>query len=231
MLAASIVIPTYNQRAEFLEAAVTSALQQTAPCEVLIVDDGSSTPVETSDPRVRVIRHSHNQGVAAALNSGIAAMQTDWFAWLPSDDLYAPRKIEIQRAAMIEAGSLAGFHQYYTFQTNASQPLGQSIAWDWSSQLKQRRQLGVGCAINGLTVMLHRDVFRVCGDFDTSYRYGQDWEAWARIALTYEWLGMDAVLAYRRQSGENLTATIARDPELRAVRDAEDARIAKRYGI
>jgi glycosyltransferase involved in cell wall biosynthesis len=228
---ASVIIPAYNQRPEFLGAAINSALSQTVPVEIIVVDDGSDHGIDSEHPQVRVVSHPRNRGISAALNTGIAAMTTDWFCWLPSDDLYRPEKVEMQRAAMTVTGSFASFHQYYVFSQEPGQPQGVSARWDWSSQLKQRRQLGVGCAINGLTTMIHRSVFEAVGAFDESYRYGQDWEMWARIAYTYEWLPMTDVLAARRQSGENLTAVIEGNAEMRAVRDAEDERIRKRYGV
>lgn len=228
---ASIVIPSFDQRIDYLGAALNSALAQTVPCEVIIVDDGSAEAISTTHPNVRVIRHDTNLGISAALNTGIRAMSTDWFCWLPSDDLFAPRKVELQRAALFERKAFASFHQYYTFTNSIATPGGQSTAWDWTSHLKQQRQLGVGCAINGLTTMIHRSVFERVGYFDTSFSYGQDWDMWARIALQYEWLAMDDVLAYRRQSGDNLTARINADDSKRRIRDAEDQRIRERYGL
>jgi teichuronic acid biosynthesis glycosyltransferase TuaG len=228
---ASVIIPTFDQKPEYLRDAINSALAQTAPVEIIVVDDGSSRPLDCDHPQVRLITHERNRGVAAALNTGIAAMRTDWFCWLPSDDVFAPRKVELQRQALNNSGLHAAFHQYYTFATTPANPHGQSVAWDWSSHLKQRRQLGVGCAINGLTTMIHRSVFERVGIFDESYRYGQDWEMWCRIVYTYEWHAMDDVLAYRRSDGTNLTARINADPVMRSVRDDEDERIRKRYGL
>jgi glycosyltransferase involved in cell wall biosynthesis len=228
---ASIIVPTFNQKPEYLQQALTSAVRQTVPVEIIVVDDGSDALLDCTHPAIRVIRHDRNRGVSAALNTGIAAMQTDWFCWLPSDDVFAPYKVERQRLALIESGLHASFHQYYTFTDDVAQAGGQSLHWDWGSHLKQRRQLGVGCAINGLTAMVHRSVFARVGTFDESYLYGQDWEMWARIAHTFEWLPMLDVLAYRRMSTENLTARIAGDAELRRIRDEEDERIRKRYGL
>lgn len=206
-------------------------MRQTVPVEVILVDDGSADILDCTHPAIKVIRHSENRGIAAALNTGIEAMTTEWFCWLPSDDLFAPHKVERQRASLADSGLFASFHQYYTFATDPTQPDGQSQAWDWTSHLKQRRQLGVGCAINGLTAMIHRSVFDRVGLFDPSFLYGQDWEMWARIAFTYEWHAMTDVLAYRRRNGENLTAAIEADASRRSVRDAEDARVRKLYGL
>lgn len=81
---------------------IESVLQQTYPhWEMLVVDDCS--PDDTCavvaawserDPRVRLIRSERNGGPAAARNRGIAAASGRWLAFLDSDDLWLPRKLE-----------------------------------------------------------------------------------------------------------------------------------------
>lgn len=223
---ASVVIPTYNQRQWSLDAAVDSVRTQTVPVELIVVDDGSDPPASGA-----TIRHERNRGIAAALNTGIAAMATEWFCWLSSDDLFSPAKVEVQLNALLASGRRASFHRYYLWSnplpTLSEEPL--ASAWlDMSSHKRQRQQLGTGCAINGSTVMIHRSVFDDVGLFDESYKYGQDWEMWCRIATVCEWLPINEFLGYRFAGG-NLTERIAADAEMRAVRDAEDGRIKSTY--
>lgn len=57
---------------------------------IIIVDDGSATPVQAADFEdlhrdVQVIRHPHSRGPAAARNTGAAAAQTEFVAFLDSD--------------------------------------------------------------------------------------------------------------------------------------------------
>jgi glycosyltransferase involved in cell wall biosynthesis len=95
----SVVIPTYN-RAEYIEAAVDSVRQQTLrDVEIIVVDDGS-----TDDTLERLRRfgsevaclRTPNQGPAAARNVGMQAARGEYIAWLDSDDLYRPYKLELQ---------------------------------------------------------------------------------------------------------------------------------------
>ena len=70
-----LVIPAYNERAT-LGGLVSSMLQQQPPCidAVIVVDDGSSDNCKAdvpSDPRVRLVRHSRNEGKARALINGM----------------------------------------------------------------------------------------------------------------------------------------------------------------
>jgi len=78
----SLVLPTYN-RAEALRANLAQMLAIAQVAEVIVVDDGSSddTPTvceELADARLRVIRHPHNRGVAAARNTGVGAASGEW---------------------------------------------------------------------------------------------------------------------------------------------------------
>jgi glycosyltransferase involved in cell wall biosynthesis/GT2 family glycosyltransferase len=104
----SVVIPTYN-RARWLPETVASVLAQTAPpLEIIIVDDGSTDDtleVCSGFPGpVRCIRQD-NRGVGAARNRGAAEARGQWIAFLDSDDLWTPDKLEVQLAALHETGA------------------------------------------------------------------------------------------------------------------------------
>lgn len=103
MSGVSVVIPTYN-RAALLVETVRSVLAQTvAPREILVVDDGSTddTPAVCAGfpAPVRVIRQA-NAGLPSARNTGIHAARGEWVALCDSDDLWHPRKLEVQLAAV-----------------------------------------------------------------------------------------------------------------------------------
>lgn len=97
----SAIVPVFS-RERFIGAAVQSLLGQTmADFELLIVDDGSTDrTVEIAsgfgDPRIRVIRHWLNQGIVAARNTGLEAARGHYIAWLDSDDIARPSRLEEQ---------------------------------------------------------------------------------------------------------------------------------------
>lgn len=99
----SVVIPTYN-RASLLEATVRAVLAQTLPAaEIVVVDDGSADDTEAVCSRfpatVRYVRQE-NTGLPGARNRGIEESTGEWVAFCDSDDLWHPRKLEIQMAAL-----------------------------------------------------------------------------------------------------------------------------------
>ena len=229
---ASIIIPTYNQRPDFLDAAISSALAQWVPVEVIVVDDGSTVPV--TDPRVDVIRHESNRGIAAALNTGIAASHADWICWLSSDDLFTERKVDLQLAAMGTCGAMAGFHAYQVQHEGdvGSAALQAGVCFlplIWNNHREQQIRMVEGCYVNGSTTMIHRRVFDEVGPYDTTFRYAQDWEMWCRIASRYFWHYTPVVLGVRREHN-NLTAQKDRDPAMKRAAIEEDNRVRAMYG-
>src|SRR2546426_2534703 len=97
----SVIVRTYN-RAYAIRDALESALKQSYhDFELIVVDDGStdhtSEVVQSfCDERIRLVRHERNRGVAAACNSGISAARGEFVAFLDSDDIWKPSKLERQ---------------------------------------------------------------------------------------------------------------------------------------
>ena len=99
----SVVIPSYN-RAYIVGQAIESVLRQTySNVEVVVIDDGSTddtaSVVKAFDERVRYI-YQPNAGIAVARNSGIAAARGEFVAFLDSDDVWLPWKLEAQMAVL-----------------------------------------------------------------------------------------------------------------------------------
>ena len=104
----SIVIPVYN-RADMIGRTVEGCLAQTYPeIEIVLVDDCSTDGLSEAlapfadEPRVRLISHEKNKGVSAARNSGVKAARGELIAFLDSDDLWRPTKLERQMALVRE---------------------------------------------------------------------------------------------------------------------------------
>ena len=99
----SVVIPTYN-RAHLLGRSISSVLGQThEDLEVVVVDDGSTDQTAdelaaVTDPRVRIVPLTTNQGQCRARNEGIAVARGRYVAFCDSDDEWLPTKLQKQLA-------------------------------------------------------------------------------------------------------------------------------------
>jgi len=99
----SAIITTFNCEA-YLGQAIESVLNQTLlPDEIIIVDDGSSDAsaelVRRYGQRILYLWQA-NRGPGAARNLGVRVSRGDLLAFLDSDDLWLPRKLELQKAVL-----------------------------------------------------------------------------------------------------------------------------------
>lgn len=111
-LKVSVVIPAYRC-SQTLESSVCSALSQTVSgIEVIVVNDSPDREsqailkrIARKEPRLTVIALKKNVGVAEARNRGVLEAKADWIAFLDSDDLWEPDKLEKQLAAAEKTGA------------------------------------------------------------------------------------------------------------------------------
>ncbi len=105
----SVVIPTYNRRAE-LQRAIDSVLAQDyEPYEIIVVDDASTIDVSLALPKaaeslLRWITLERNRGGATARNAGLDAAGGEIVALLDSDDVWTSDKLSRQVATYLEDG-------------------------------------------------------------------------------------------------------------------------------
>ena len=88
----SVYIPSYNG-AKYLRKCLEGVLKQTYPInEIIVVDDGSSdnTAKVASGYPVRLIKHKHNRGIAAARNTAVQQAKGDFIASIDADCLPEP---------------------------------------------------------------------------------------------------------------------------------------------
>lgn len=99
----SVIMPAYNAQGT-IKAAIESVVRQTCQdFELIVVDDCSTDNTRAitqqsanGDSRIRVLATPRNLGVAGARNVAIAAASGRYIAFLDSDDLWFPKKLEKQ---------------------------------------------------------------------------------------------------------------------------------------
>ncbi len=121
-------MPTYNC-ARFIRESIDSVLAQTyTNWELIIVDDSSTDNTAEmvanfNDPRIHYLRNEQNEGAALTRNKALRAAKGRYIAFLDSDDLWHPDKLERQIAFMEQNGYAFTYHEY-TEIDESSKPLG-----------------------------------------------------------------------------------------------------------
>lgn len=186
----SVVIPVYEAENFVSKTLATVAAQSILPLEVIVVDDGSLDNTCDvikafcqSNPHLNVclLREPH-RGPSAARNTGINAAKGTWIAFLDSDDLWMPEKLERMALAyqtMPESNFLC-HNEIHRHLDNSEHLLDYSLGY--RSDIPLQEQLFANNRFSTSAVICRRDMILSCGGFDNTYPNAQDYEMWLRMS-------------------------------------------------
>lgn len=123
----SIIMPSWNT-GRFIAESIQSVINQTyTNWELLIVDDCSTDNTDEvvaffNDERIKYFHNEKNSGAALTRNKAIREAQGEWIAFLDSDDLWNPKKLEYQIKFMKKHKLVFSYHEYEKIDEE-SQPL------------------------------------------------------------------------------------------------------------
>ena len=185
----SIILPCYN-RVQYLRYAVDSVLTQTfQDWELIVADDGSGAETATylteleKLPQVKVLRLQHSGNPSIARNSALRAARGTYVAFLDSDDLWLPTKLELQMD--LHRSCAARRWSYVALER---------IHEDGSlMQGEPRRQTPDGAIFEPLlrlaacvclsSVMAERALLEQVGFFDEAQPFFEDFDLFLRLSL------------------------------------------------
>jgi glycosyltransferase involved in cell wall biosynthesis len=195
------LIPTYNRRANVLRA-IDSVLAQTLPvAEIIVVDDGSTDGTgDAIDARygsaVTLIRQG-NGGVSVARTRAMEEARSEWVAFLDSDDVWFPTKLERQRDALRALGD--DFGACFTNCCYSGNPAMFYSVFDQGGL-----RLAAGCEVAALgnplryivgahgryapslmvqSLLVRRSLLREMGGFDSSLGFSEDRDLTFRLCF------------------------------------------------
>jgi glycosyltransferase involved in cell wall biosynthesis len=240
----SVIIPTYN-RARFISRAVESVLCQSYDkVEIIIIDDGSTD--ETKDilrqfkDKIRYLESGH-EGTAHARNMGMRAATGRYLAFLDSDDVYLPYKIELQVEYMEEHPSIgmvctefSGQYENGNFDEcliKKYHPIWNERGWNYedvfiekgdfiSRVLNKRIDYFAGNIFKHVlqdtliatnTIFFEKKILDVVGYQNTQYRFAQEYEFVVRICKHFRVAFLDIPTYVLHFHGNQSTAFLMRN--------------------
>jgi len=206
----SVIIPFYN-REQYIGETIKSVQAQTLqPLEILIVNDCSAESPRRYLDRYRdictVIDLPVNVGLAGARNAGIQAARGRFIAFLDDDDLWLPRKLEVQRRYLDQHPECSVVcSAVWGFFSHKPDELWTSLG---SKPLTLAQALTHDIWVVIPTLMIRSETVRAVGGFDPSFRFNEDRDFIIRLAAAgYKIEGIPEALArVRREGHDRLTA-------------------------
>ena len=190
MPAVSVVMPVYN-REKYVAEAIESILEQTfSDFELIIVDDGSEDRSPEiireyvgRDDRVRSLRQERNMGVSYARNRGINDACGDYIAFMDSDDVSLPTRLEKQlrflqqhpEIGAVGVGAKRVNHDLTTLVGVRAVPC-------LHAPIVLSLFTGAVAMVTG-GLMIRRQSLRTVGGFATDLRYGEEGDLFVRLLV------------------------------------------------
>lgn len=198
----SIIMPSYNT-AKFISETIESVLAQTYPnWELIIVDDCSTDDTDAVvcpylvDDRIRYIKNEKNSGAAVSRNRALREAKGKWVAFLDSDDLWFPEKLEKQISFMKKNDYHFSYTNYIEIDETTN-PNGRSVT---GPKKVTRHGMYNYCWMGCLTVMYDAETIGLIQIADI--KKNNDYAMWLKACKKADCYLLDEVLAkYRKRSG------------------------------
>ncbi|MDO8341568.1 MAG: glycosyltransferase [Cellvibrio sp.] len=198
----SVIIPVYEAASFIVGTLETVAAQTLLPLEVVIIDDGSSDNTcdvieafshATPHLNIRLLREPH-RGPGAARNTGVVAANGDWIAFLDSDDLWKPQKLErmaVASQSMPDANFLC-HNEIHRYLDGSEHVVDYFLGYHLDRSLPE--QLYKNNRFSTSAVICRKEPILSCGGFDNTFPNAQDYELWLRMSPRIKVLFVTEVL-------------------------------------
>jgi glycosyltransferase involved in cell wall biosynthesis len=204
----SILMPTFN-RLEFVPPAIESVLAQSfTDWELIVADDGSGSDTKAylqslGHPRIRVLCLPHTGRPSVALNAALRVARGEFIAFLDSDDVWLPCKLELQVASLRSQPSRRWGCTAFALIDAAGRPLAAARAGWPAVSGRVRDRLFTDAVIAMPSIVAARSLFEQVGSFDEELVMNYDGDLWLRFAHVSELDGIDEPLTLVRRHGQH----------------------------
>ncbi len=204
----TVLIPAYEAQSTINRALESVRSQSLRPDQILIVDDGSQSPLQVVAPDlpVTLVRLAQNMGSSAALNYGLSLITTEWVAFLDADDSWHPQKLEKQTAcaranpdvALIATGLRFVDSDGKKNRDVATEALPDEQAACFAALLED-------CVIGKPSVLARTRRLREMGGFDPKLVVGEDQHMWLRLAAAHQVKIVSEILTFAHDTPGSLS--------------------------
>jgi glycosyltransferase involved in cell wall biosynthesis len=213
-------MPTFN-RLQFLPPTIESVFAQSlTDWELIIADDGSDPDTRAylhslTHPRVRVLWMPHSGKPSVMLNAALRVARGEFVAFLDSDDVWLPSKLELQVASLRRQPGRRWGCTAFALIDAAGRPLARPGWPAVSGQVRDR--LFTDAVIATPSVIAARSLLEQAGPFDESLTMNHEGDLWLRFAELSELDGIDEPLTLVRRHGLHGGSDIIAWRDLRRV--------------
>jgi glycosyltransferase involved in cell wall biosynthesis len=200
----SIIVPTYNRGHLIVETIQSVINQRYTSWELIIVDDGSNDDTkkqvgEFKDDRIKYFFIEHSGVIGAVRNAGMKYARGEYIAFLDSDDLWLPNKLEYQLALLekhSEASFIFGHGEHFGNGATPTPDLEKFFVGQiFHPFLFERRFI-----FYVPTLLFKKEVLGEIANIDESLFYAGDIDFFLRMAYSFEGIfSNDIIVRIRKQ--------------------------------
>ena len=206
----SIIMPAFNASKTIFDSINSVQSQTYQNWEMIIIDDGSTDNTKDiitpflSDYRIKYLRQL-NSGPSIARNNGINKAQGKYLAFLDSDDLWKPNKLDIQIKYLDNNPNFGLIHTNYSTFENDIKNCKRFKQSSWFSKWPGYERLLIFDSIGTLTVLTETELIKSLGGFRKDLFGTEDWDLWIRVSKETKISKLNEDTAYYRINPDGLS--------------------------
>lgn len=202
----SIIMPSYNT-SQYIAETIQSVIDQSYQnWELIIVDDCSTDNTDyvvskINDQRITFLKNKKNSGAAVSRNRALREAKGKWIAFLDSDDLWKPDKLEKQIQFMKKNNYQFSYTNYEEIDSNG---MKKNVVVSGPKIVTKKGMFNY-CWLGCLTVMYNREAIGLIQIEDI--KKNNDYAMWLQVCKKANCYLLDEVLAEYRRGREGSIST------------------------
>jgi glycosyltransferase involved in cell wall biosynthesis len=206
----TVLLPVYNAGAPLGPALESVMRQNFSDYEILVIDDASTDDslqrirrYEIQDPRIRVIAHRTNRGLAATLNEGLEASGGVYVARMDQDDESLPERLAVQ-VAFLDANPDCAVVGTYVYHMGATRSHDRLVEMPVEADAIAATLPKYNCMYHPATMLRRRAILDL-GGYREQFKNAEDYDLWLRVSRSHTIANIPAPLLRYRFSTSGMT--------------------------